>query len=194
MLHPDGGRMPYGVRDAQAAGSRFDGRQVDRPEVFGAGPGGVLGHEHYLKTLPGGIADGVGDGSLQAVEIPPLDPLPDRTRADEQRGLDCHPAELLRLQDGIDVGAMRATRAVRGDPELLGLDRPGEDDNVSQRRSACAGIADVGSVDPDAGQQSQERLFLLDARLADRRTLQPVAERLVVQHDSLGALERDDLR
>jgi hypothetical protein len=62
---------------------------------------------------------------------------------------------------------MRATRAVRGDPELLGLDRPREDDNVSQRRSACACIADIGSVDADAGEQSQERLFLLDAR---RRT------------------------
>jgi len=47
--------------------------------------------------------------------------------------------ELLRLQDGIDVGAMRATRAVGDYPELLLLDRLREDDNVSSCLSARAG-------------------------------------------------------
>ena len=58
---------------------------------------------------------------------------------------------------------------------------------------AGAGQADVGGVDAELVDQVQDLDLLLDGRRPHRRRLQPVAQRLVVEHHALRLGRRADL-
>jgi len=51
--------------------------------------------------------------------------------------------------------------------------------------SFASRMADVGGVDPELAHQVQELAFLRDRRVDDRRGLQAVAQRLVVEHERM---------
>ena len=52
---------------------------------------------------------------------------------------------------------------------------------------------DVGGLDPEPIDQVQDAQLLVDDRAADRRRLQPVAQRLVIEHDD-GAASASSVR
>ena len=87
------------------------------------------------------------------------------------------------LHDGLDVGLERAGGAVGRDRQAVVGDFPGEALDVGDHVRARPGQADVRRVDPQVVHQVQERDLLLDGRRAHRGRLQPVPERLVVEHD-----------
>src|SRR5256886_17516014 len=77
---------------------------------------------------------------------------------------------------------MRADGAVRTEmPQLRRFLRERDDGGARLRRRA--GKADVRAVDPELVHELEEPLLDLERRVADRRTLQPVAKCLVVQLD-----------
>src|SRR5205814_7110549 len=63
-----------------------------------------------------------------------------------------------------------------------------ECDDRPARLGRRAGKTDVGAVDPERVHKMEEALLDLERRVADRRTLQTVAQRLVVELD--GAIVR----
>ena len=72
--------------------------------------------------------------------------------------------------------------AVRADLQPAVANRAREAFDVSGHFGAGARQADVGGVDAEPVHAVEEVDLLLDGRRADRRRLQPVAQRLIVEH------------
>src|SRR6185295_12753596 len=77
---------------------------------------------------------------------------------------------------------MGTDRLVR--PQLLELRRfPRELDDLSARARRCAGQTDVRGVDLELIHEMEQPLLHRERRVAHRRPLQPIPERLVVELD-----------
>ena len=176
-----GGRVADGVGEAEAARAPADRVPVEGAQRLGVGAGGVLGDEHHRQPL----ADGEGDRGLaraeEVVERPVLGVLADGRGADEGRGLDRDPGRLRDAHDRLDVGLHGARGAVGGERELLLGDLAREVERVGARARAGAGEADVGGGDAERDHQVEQRLLVLDGGIGDRRTLQAIAQRLIVR-------------
>src|SRR6185295_16532551 len=82
-----------------------------------------------------------------------------------------------------DVLLERARRAVGLDPELVVGDLLRQPRDVAYHVRPGAREPDVGSVDPELVHQVEDGELVLDRRTANRRRLEPVAQRLVVELD-----------
>ena len=119
----------------------------------------------------------------QLVERPAFGVLPERARADERAALDRHAGALRDLGDRLDVGDRPSAR--RSSAVTVSRASTISRASRSTSRTTCgpgAGQADVGGLDAESVDQVQDAQLLVDRRAADRRRLQAVAQRLVVQH------------
>ena len=118
--------------------------------------------------------------------VPTLGEQPDGRGADENAGLERN-ADLVRDPDGrVDIADHGACGAVGTDG------KSGVDDLSAQRLDVRLGARpgsgkpDVGRVHSESVHQVEDPLLGLDGRIGDRRGLQSVAQRLVVEHDLRG--------
>jgi hypothetical protein len=58
--------------------------------------------------------------------------------------------------------------------------------DIAHDMGSRTGEADVGGIDAERIDQMQNANFLVDIRASDRRRLQPIAQRLIVQHHAAG--------
>ena len=94
---------------------------------------------------------------------------------------------------GRDVADGRPGGAVGAQPQLRLDDLPRQALDIADHVRTGAGQADVGGVDAETIDEVQNFDFLRDRRRPHRRRLQPVAKRLVVEHDALRLGRRADL-
>ncbi len=90
---------------------------------------------------------------------------------------------------GLDILFVSASSAVGADFHVRADDFAGEGFRVSESARAGAGQADVDGLYAERFHQVQDFDFFSDARIVDRRILQAVAERFVVEHHA--AANRD---
>ncbi len=186
-------RVADRVADAQAPRAEFDRGAVERLDRLRAGARGVLGHVHDRQVVPLRERQRVAGVLQHAVERPVLGVLADVAAADERADLDRHAGLLRHLDDRFDVGHDGAAGDVGADPQLLGDDVPGHAQDVLARPAAGTRQTEVGGVDAEFVHQLEQLELLLDGRVADRRGLQTVAERLVVELQGAGGPERASL-
>jgi hypothetical protein len=117
----------------------------------------------------------------QMVERPVLDELADRRRADERASLDGAADTLADAQQGFDVRDDGAHGAVGPDAHAVADDLAHDGFDVGHGVDPGARQADVASVDAELFHEMDEAQLLLERRILDRRALQPVAQRLVVE-------------
>jgi hypothetical protein len=142
----------------------------------------VLGDVHHPQTLLHREPDGLFGGLLQELDRPALGVLADRAGADEGTALDRDAGPLNSLGNRPDIRDHRARRAVRGDLQPPIGDRAGQALDVGGHMRARAGKTDVRRVDPEDVHPLEQIELLLDRRGAHRRRLQPITQRLVVEH------------
>ena len=103
------------------------------------------------------------------------------------------PGPLADLDNRRDVADRRARRAVGAHLQLGVDDLAGQALDIGDDVRAGAGQADVGGVDAEPIDEVQDLDLLLDRRRPHRRRLQPVAQRLVVEHHARRLGRRADL-
>src|SRR5206468_10015002 len=84
----------------------------------------------------------------------------------------------------LDVLDHGAGGTVRADPQTTADDVAAERGDVRDGARAGARQPDVGGVDPQAIHRLQDGDLGRDGRIDDAGALQPVAQRLVVEHDA----------
>src|SRR4029453_18947713 len=85
--------------------------------------------------------------------------------------------------DWPDVGNDRPRRAIRLDAEFLRNDLARQPLDIADDVRSCPGQPDIGRVDTQAIDQVKDFDLLLDGRAPDGGGLQPIAQRLVIEHD-----------
>ena len=186
------GRVAHRIGHAQPLGARPNRGGKEAAQRLGVRARGVLGDVHHLDAFLDREGERILGAFLEEVERPPFGVLADRTRSDERAALDRDAGPLLDLRDRPDVGHHRARGAIGADPQPSVRDRARQPLDVLRDLGAGARQADVGRVDPQPVHVVQDVDLLLDRRRANRGRLQPVAQRLVVEHRDrlVGALRR----
>ncbi len=177
-------RVTGGIADHDGLRAVANRGAVEPLNGFGIAAGGVLGHVHDVEAEPDRILHGVFRGALQEVVGPVFGVAADGAGADEGRHLDGNAGGLHDLGDRTNVVLMRAGCAVGLDLQLGAADLARQRLAMRLRARARAGQADVEHVDADGFHQVKDLDLLLDGRIADRRRLQPVAQRFVIQQDA----------
>ena len=175
-------RVSDRVGDAQALDARADRRRIQQPQRVGVGPRGIFRYVHRRQPLLDGEGKSVFGALLQVFDRPAFGVLADGARADERTALDRHAGPLLNLGDWRDVGRHRAGGAVRANLQPRVPDGAGEALDVARHSGSGAGQADVGRVDSERIHVMENVDLFVDAGGPNRRRLQTVAERLVVEH------------
>ena len=178
-----------GVGEADALRAGAD-RAVDRAARSVSGSARVVSSVTYITSRPSLTANVIASSVLFSSQssVQPFGVLPDRRRADERADFDRQAGALADLDDRRDVGdracAPRSWRAPSAWRSTISrASRSTSRDDVR----AGAGQADVGGVDAELVDQVQDLDLLLDGRRPHRRRLQPVAQRLVVEHHARAA-------
>jgi hypothetical protein len=181
------------VADAQPAGAVVDRGPVEPVDRRRRGPRRVLGDVHHLEAFLDGEVDRLRGVLEHALDRPVLGVAADLGRADEQGRHDRHARLLHDARDRLDVVQVRARGAVRLDAQLAVADRLGQPRHVGHGPRPGAGQADVRRVDVERVHHRQDLDLLLDGRVEDRRRLQAVAQRLVVERHLAAGRPRVDL-
>ena len=174
--------MSDSVGHAHARCPCTDRSGEQRAQRIGIGPGRVLGDVHHRQPFPYGECDRVFRALLQEIEAPPFRVLANRARPDKRTALDRHAGALRDLGDRLDVGHHGPRGAVGPDLQLFAGDRPRQPLHVARHVRTGARQTDVDRVDAKRVHAAQDIDLLLDRRRPDGRRLQPVPQRLVVQH------------
>ena len=128
--------------------------------------------------------DGLLRAPLQVVDRPVLRVAADGARPDEAAAFDRQPDALRRRRRSAATSLTTVRAAQFGRIFSFDVDDLARQPlDVADDVRAGAGQADVGGVDADLVEQPQDAELLIDGRRAHRRRLQPVAQRLVVEHD-----------
>ncbi len=146
----------------------------------------------YMTSSPSRTANSTASCVWRRIvlEVPLLGVLADRAAADEDAGLDRHAGLLRDLGHRLDVDHERAAGAVRrGSASLLIGDLAAEPLHRLALARSGTGQADVGGLDAQAVHQVEDLDLDLDRRIEDRRALQAVAQRLVIEHHRVSDLE-----
>ena len=118
------------------------------------------------------------------IDSPIFDQTANRTRAQKSGGFEFQPDLLGNFDDWPNIFFMRARGTVR--PNL----HAGADDFAGQRFGvgicAMSGArqSDIHCVNAERFHQMQNFDFLLDARILDRRILQAIAKRFVIERNA----------
>ena len=174
--------VPARVGHADPLRARRDRRVVQLLERFRVGARRVLGDEHHRQARFDERRDARLHALQHGVDLPVLREPADRRRADKCAALDRETRFGRRLDRGAHVVGMRADGDVGTQAlELRGLFRQGNDRRACLRRRT--GQADVGAVDPERVHEMEEAFLDVERRIPDRRALQAVAKRLVIELD-----------
>jgi len=177
---PLGVAWPTRIGHAQPLRARPNRGGKEAAQRLGIRARGVLGDVHHLDAFLDREGERILGAFLEEVERPPFGVLADRARSDERAAFDGHAGPLLDLRDRPDVGHHRARRAVGADAQA---DRPRSRAPAARRPSRPWGRRPGDRCRPcrspagpcGAGCRSSAR----NRRRANRRRLQPVAQRLV---------------
>ena len=147
----------------------------------------------YITSSPSRTANSTASPRVpeHVGEVPLLGVEPDRARPDEQAGLDRHARPLGELRHGLDVHHERPPGAVRADPQAAPVDLPAEPlDRLPLRGLPPPGSPTFAVSIPRLSIEVQDLDLGLQVGIRDRRALEPVAERLVVEHHDGGWTKR----
>ena len=171
-----------GIGDADAMRAGADRGAVDAAQRFRIGAGRVFRHQEDRQPFLDRERHRRLGRPFEVIDGPVLDVLPQRARPDERRDLDRHAGALRDLGDRRDVVDHRARRRVRPQLHPAIDDLPRDALDIRRDRRARRRQADVGGVHAERFHQVEDFELALDAGGLDRRTLQAVAQRLVIQH------------
>src|SRR2546422_1240896 len=173
--------MPNRIRETDSPRAARDGRTIQRLDRLGPGAGCVLRDVHDRQAVLHRVGDGLFGRGNDAVQRPILRVLPDRGGADERGGFDLDPDLVGNADDRLDIGDDGPGGAIGGDGELVVADLFGQRPHLIDDARTGARQADIGGHDAEGRHQVQQPLFDVERRIRDRRRLQAIAQRLVVQ-------------
>ena len=119
----------------------------------------------------------------QVIDLPALGVLPDRTTANEQTRLDVRTRSLHNVHDVLDIRDHRAATAVGSDGQVVVRDLPAKPSDVLLLARSGSWNAHARALDAELVHHVNDADFCFDWRIEHRRTLQSVAQRLVVDLD-----------
>ncbi len=175
-------RVADRIGNAQALCACTNRGGKERPQRVGIGARRVLGHIHDLEALFHRKRDRLLRALLQVIDRPAFGILPDRAGSDESAALDRHTGALHDIGNRLDIGDHGAGCAVGANRQLAFADRTRQAFNVASDVGTGSRQPDVGRVESETVHLLQNLDLFVDRRRADRRRLQAVPQRLVVEH------------
>jgi hypothetical protein len=167
---------------AQPRCARPERGREERPQRSRIRACRILRDVQHLQPFANGEPNRVLGGLLQKFERPPFRVPPDRTRPDKCAAFDRNPGPLGNLGDRSDIGRHRARCAVRPDFQTELANRPRQTLDVGGDLRSGSRQADVCGVDSERVHALKDVDLLVDGGRPHGRRLQPVSQRLVVQH------------
>jgi hypothetical protein len=173
--------VPNGVSDAQPGGAGLNGSRIEQSQLLRVGSRRVFGHVHDPQAFfdrKGNRAFGAGS---EIVEAPPFRVLANRAGSDERATLNRQARPLRDLDDWRDVGNERSRGAVGANLHAIVADGPRQLFDILRDLRPGPGQSDVCRIDAERVHVPENLDPFIDGRRADRRRLQTIPQRLVVQ-------------
>src|SRR5579862_8513281 len=171
--------MPCRIAEHQSPRATFDRGSVELLDRLGIRTRGVFGDIHHRKAKRNRVLDGLFRRLQQEVAIPAFRITPDRTRSNERRHFDRQASLLHNLGNRPNVALHRASGAIGRDLHFVRDDLTSQRRHMLDRARPRSRKSEVKRVDTERLHQVKNFNLLFDGRIAHRRRLEPVAQRLI---------------